>query len=120
MADAKLSALTGLTSVASGDEFYVVDVSDLTDGSDGTSKKITRSNLVSGLAASGANSDITSLSGLTTPISVAQGGTGAATLTGILKGSGTSAITAVTAPSGDLVGTSDTQSLSNKTFNLDT
>lgn len=34
-----------------------------------------RSNL--GAAASGANSDITSLSGLTTPLSVAQGGTGA-------------------------------------------
>ena len=33
----------------------------------------------SGSAASGANSDITSLSGLTTPLSVAQGGTGATT-----------------------------------------
>lgn len=34
---------------------------------------------VTGLAASGANSDITSLSGLTTPLSVAQGGSGTAT-----------------------------------------
>lgn len=34
-----------------------------------------------GAAASGANSDITSLSGLTTPLSVAQGGTGATTAT---------------------------------------
>lgn len=33
-------------------------------------------NYVAGTAASGANSDITSLSGLTTPLSVAQGGTG--------------------------------------------
>lgn len=33
-------------------------------------------------AASGANSDITALSGLTTPLSVAQGGTGAATAIG--------------------------------------
>ena len=48
-------------------------------------------------AASGANSDITSLSGLTTPLTVAQGGTGAATLTGVLKGSGTSALSAATA-----------------------
>jgi len=48
-------------------------------------------------AASGANSDITSLSGLTTPLSVAQGGSGATTLTGILKGSGTSAFSAATA-----------------------
>ena len=35
-----------------------------------------------GAAASGANSDITSLSGLTTPLSVAQGGTGASTAAG--------------------------------------
>jgi len=54
-------------------------------------------------AASGANSDITSLTacttitGLTTPLSVAQGGTGAATLTGVIKGNGASAITAATA-----------------------
>lgn len=49
-----------------------------------------------GAAASGANSDITSLSGLTTPLSVAQGGTGATSLTdgGVLLGSGTGAITA--------------------------
>lgn len=49
-----------------------------------------------GAAASGANSDITSLSGLTTPLSVAQGGTGANTLTngGVLLGSGTGAISA--------------------------
>jgi hypothetical protein len=47
-------------------------------------------------AASGANSDITSLTGLTTPLSVAQGGTGAATITGLVKGAGTSAFTAAT------------------------
>jgi hypothetical protein len=54
-----------------------------------------RSNL--GAAASGANSDITSLSGLTTALSVAQGGTGAATLTSnnVLLGNGTSAVQAV-------------------------
>ncbi len=62
----------------------------------------------------GANNDITSLSGLTTPLSVAQGGSGAATLTGIVKGDGTSAFTAVTAPSGTIVGTTDTQTLTNK------
>lgn len=47
-------------------------------------------------------------------VTVAQGGTGAATLTGILKGNGTSAFTAVTAPSGALVGDTDTQTLTNK------
>jgi hypothetical protein len=47
-------------------------------------------------AALGANSDITSLTGLTTALTVAQGGTGAATLTSgyLLKGNGTSAVTA--------------------------
>jgi microcystin-dependent protein len=47
-----------------------------------------------GAAASGTNSDITSLTGLTTDLSVAQGGTGASTLTGVVHGSGTSALTA--------------------------
>jgi hypothetical protein len=52
-----------------------------------------------GLAASGANSDITSLSGLTTALSVAQGGTGRQTLTahGVLLGEGTTAINQTTA-----------------------
>jgi hypothetical protein len=51
---------------------------------------------------------------LTTPVSVSNGGTGAGSLTGIVKGNGTSAFTAVTAPSGTIVGTSDTQTLTNK------
>ena len=51
---------------------------------------------LSGYALNGANSDITSLSGLTTPLSVGQGGTGATTLTGILKGNGTSAFSVAT------------------------
>jgi hypothetical protein len=49
-------------------------------------------------------------------LKVDKGGTGAATLTGILKGNGTSAFTAVTAPTGALVGTTDTQTLTNKTL----
>ena len=49
-------------------------------------------------------------------VSVANGGTGAATLTGIVKGNGTSAFTAVTAPSGDLVGTTAIQTLTNKSL----
>lgn len=54
--------------------------------------------------------------GLSSALSVANGGTGAATLTGLIKGNGTSAMTAVTAPTGTVVGTSDTQTLSNKTI----
>jgi hypothetical protein len=56
-------------------------------------------------AASGANSDITSLTGLTTALSVPQGGTGATTLTGYVKGNGASAMTAAaTIPYNDLAG----------------
>ena len=47
-------------------------------------------------------------------ISVSYGGTGATTLTGLVVGNGTSAMTTVTAPSGTVVGTSDTQTLTNK------
>lgn len=50
-------------------------------------------------------------------LTVAKGGTGATTLTGILKGNGTSAVTVVTAPSGTIVGTTDTQTLTTKTIN---
>ena len=47
-------------------------------------------------AGDGANSDITSLTGLTTPLSVAQGGTGAATLSSgyLLRGNGPAAVSA--------------------------
>lgn len=49
-----------------------------------------------------------------TDLSVANGGTGASTLTGLLVGNGTSAFTAVTAPSGTVVGHTDTITLTNK------
>jgi len=67
-------------------------------------------------ANAGANSDITSLSGLTTPLSVGQGGTGANTLTGYVKGAGTTALTASsTIPNTDIsgLGTMSTQAASN-------
>ncbi len=62
---------------------------------DDTTAAAARTTLVA--ASSGANSDITSLTGLTTDLTVAQGGTGAGTFTdgGILLGSGTGAITAM-------------------------
>ncbi|HEY0742524.1 MAG TPA: hypothetical protein VGD40_13710 [Chryseosolibacter sp.] len=62
-------------------------------GTGGTTASTARANLSA--ASSGSNSDITSLSGLTTPLSVAQGGTGVATLTGVLVGSGNQNLTAV-------------------------
>jgi len=53
-------------------------------------------------------------------LKVSKGGTGAATLTGIVKGNGTDAFTAVTAPSGTIVGTTDSQTLTNKTVEAGT
>jgi hypothetical protein len=52
--------------------------------------------------------------GVTVPVTVPNGGTGATTLTGLVKGNGTSAMTAVTAPSGAVLGDTDTQTLTNK------
>lgn len=55
---------------------------------------------------------------LTTHISgtlaVGNGGTGATTLTGVVIGNGAGAFTTVAAPAGTIVGTSDTQTLTNK------
>jgi hypothetical protein len=58
-----------------------------------------------GAAASGANSDITSLTGLTTALSVPQGGTGATSFTSgyFLVGGGTSAVTATNSISGTAI-----------------
>jgi hypothetical protein len=53
---------------------------------------------------------------ITGTLPVGNGGTGATTLTGLLLGNGTSAVTTVTAPSGAVVGTTDTQTLTNKTI----
>jgi hypothetical protein len=69
------------------------------------------------------NSDLDAIDALFSAgpvLKVDKGGTGAATLTGILKGNGTSAFTAVTAPTGALVGTTDTQTLTNKTVEAGT
>jgi len=63
-----------------------------------TNKTISKaSNTLTGVAGSGANSDITSLSSLSTPLTVAQGGTGLGTLTAnnVILGNGTSNVTFV-------------------------
>jgi hypothetical protein len=53
-------------------------------------------------------------SNVTGTVAVANGGTGATTLTGLVLGNGTSAMTTVAAPSGAVVGTTDSQTVTNK------
>jgi len=65
------TAVSGVTTT------YLAKASNLSDVADATTS---RTNLVA--AKSGANSDITSLTGLTTALTVGQGGTGATTLAG--------------------------------------
>lgn len=74
-------------------------------GTGATTATAARANLSA--AKSGANSDITSISGLTTPLSVVQGGTGANdSLSGYIFGNGTSAFTSVASiPVADITGT---------------
>lgn len=47
MANSKLTDLTALTTPASGDKLYIVDISDTTDSADGSSRQITFGNLTS-------------------------------------------------------------------------
>jgi hypothetical protein len=87
--DANTVAITGGT---------IAGITDLAIADGGTgagTAAAARTNL--GAAASGANADITSLTGLTTALSVAQGGTGENSLTShaVLLGNDTSAVTTV-------------------------
>ena len=79
MADTKVPDLTGLGAVASGDEFYVVDISDTTDGTDGTSKKIAFSALSNTLVTLTGSETLTNKT-LTAPVIATISNTGTVTL----------------------------------------
>lgn len=70
-------------------------------------------NNVINIDANEANFTLDNIGGI---LSVAKGGTGASTLTGVVIGNGTSAFTDKANPSGDFVGTTDSQTLTNKTL----
>jgi hypothetical protein len=88
-------------------------------GTGGTTQAAARTGI--GAAASGANSDITSLSALSTALSVGQGGTGQTTLTSgnVLVGNGGGAVTLVsglTTAAFQVVGSTNTSTCYNLTF----
>lgn len=80
-----------------------------------TTSRTIQTNLASASSAS-FNGSANITPGVTGTLPVGNGGTGATTLTGVVIGNGASAFTTVTAPSGAIVGTTDTQTLSGKTI----
>ena len=91
-ANTKLTGLTSLATPASGDQLYIIDVSDTTDDPAGSSRKISYSNLSIPVLPVDLTTQVTGT------LPVANGGTGRATLTSatILAGNGTSAVSLFT------------------------
>lgn len=114
-------ALTSLGAYpASNPSGYTSNTGTVTSvGGTGTVNGITLTGSVTAsgdLTLGGTLSGVDLTSQVTGTLPVANGGTGATTLTGVVIGNGASAFTTVTAPSGAIVGTTDTQTLSGKTI----
>ncbi len=105
---------TAATLTIADNKTFTVNKTLTLDGTDGvtytgpTTSKTLAANDYSNLTPLTANAFLTGGGAATAPNAVA--------LTGIVKGNGASAPTAVTAPTGAIVGTTDTQSLTNKTL----
>lgn len=104
----------GLSNVTNNAQYYPggTDVAVADGGTGASTAPDARTNL--GLGSIAVLSTISLTSNVSGTLPVGNGGTGATTLTGILLGNGTSPVTTVAAPSGTIVGTSDTQTLTAK------
>jgi len=86
MANKKITELTTLTSVASGDLVPIVDVSDTTQSSAGTTKKITQTNFIGSIFASPTFTGTTTIAtGNVTTLNVSGTTTLNTSLTGVLR-----------------------------------
>lgn len=104
---------TGQTSYAVGDLLYASATTTVSKLADVATGNVLLSGGVGAAPSYGKVGLTTHVSGT---LAVGNGGTGATTLTGVVIGNGTSAFTAKTNPTGAFVGTTDTQTLTNKTL----
>ena len=139
MANSLLTSLAGLSAAASGDVIYLTDISDQSENAAGTNKKITYSNLIETATITMTNKTLTSpvintpalsansVDAITEIASALKSGSDATLVTGTAGTSGDLSqwngdgdlVDGPIPPTGTILGSSDTQEMSNKTHDGD-